>query len=369
MIDRETATGRIRAAQAELLRQDASLLIVGLSTSMLYLSGFTDEPGERLFLLCIPSAGEALFVVPKLYEAQVRAVSGGVAALSWPDGEGPDSALREALGRLGTRGTVLVDDALRSSFLLDLQDALPGRRFERGGGALAALRMMKGPEEVALLARAGEAADAAYSDIIATRFEGATELALAARLEAAMMAAGADEPAFKTLVASGPNGALPHYRAGHRRIAHGDVVILDFGCRVGGYCSDISRTVVCGEPSHVAVRAHAAVRTAQESAIAAVRSGVRAGDVDHAARQCLEQAGWGESFIHRTGHGIGLDVHEPPYISEGSPTLLQSGMSFSVEPGVYVTDRFGVRIEDVVVVDSQGARTMTASTRDLIVVR
>lgn len=229
--------------------------------------------------------------------------------------------------------------------------------------------MRKDPDEVALLERAGGCADGAFARILESRFEGSTELELAGKLEGAMVDAGAEEPAFKTLVASGPNSALPHYRAGRRRVGCGDVVILDFGCRVGGYCSDISRTVVCGEPSDEVRRAHAAVKEAQKLAMGAVCPGQRAGEVDRAARGYLEAKDLGRQFVHRTGHGIGLDIHEHPYIAEGNPLRLQEGMAFSIEPGVYFPDRFGIRIEDVVVVTASGARAMTATTHELLVVR
>ncbi len=361
---------RLHAAQAEVRRQDASLLVVGLSSSMKYLAGFSDEPGERMLLLLVPAHGDAVFVVPELYAAQIKSASDGMDAVSWSDGQGPGEALHEALKRLAPRGRVLVDDALWSSFLLSIQQALPDCRFAPAGSVLAELRMRKDPAEIALLEKAGACTDVAFARLLEeATFEGSTELQLAAKLEEAMIVAGAEEPAFKTLVASGPNSALPHYRAGHRRVGRGDVVILDFGCRVGGYCSDISRTVACGEPSDEVRRAHAAVEKAQEIAVDAVRPGRRAGDVDRAARGHLEAEGLGQHFVHRTGHGIGLDIHEHPYIAEGNPLCLQEGMAFSVEPGVYLPGDFGVRIEDVVVVADSGAHPMTRATHELLVVR
>jgi Xaa-Pro aminopeptidase len=360
---------RLHAAQVAVQRHGASLLVVGLSSSMKYLTGFSDEPGERLLVLLVPAEGDALFVVPELYELQVRGASCVPGLLAWSDGAGPTEALNTALARLAPRGDILVDDGLWASMLLPIQEALPHCRFASAAPVLAEMRMRKDSTEVALLERAGGCADKAFARILESRFEGATELELAGRLEDAMVGAGAEEPAFKTLVASGPNSALPHYRAGHRRVGRGDVVILDFGCRVGGYCSDISRTVVCGEPPDEVRRTHAAVKEAQRLAVDAVRPGQRAGDVDRAARGYLEAEDLGPQFVHRTGHGIGLDIHEHPYIAEGNPLRLQEGMSFSVEPGAYFPERFGIRIEDVVVVTASGARAMTAATHELLVVR
>jgi Xaa-Pro aminopeptidase len=360
---------RLRAAQVEVGRQGASLLAVGLSSAMKYLTGFSDEPGERLLLLLVPAEGDALFVVPQLYEAQTRKASGRTDVVAWSDGDGAAGALSEALGRLAPQGCVLVDDGLWASSLLPIQKALPQCQFASAGSVLAELRMRKDSDEVALLERAGACADAAFAGILDAGFEGSTELELAAQLEEAMVEAGAEEPAFKTLVASGPNSALPHYRAGDRRVCRGDVVILDFGCRVGGYCSDISRTVVCGQPSEEVRRVHAAVKEAQRLAVAAVRPGQRACDIDRTAREYLASEDLGRQFIHRTGHGVGLDIHEHPYIAEGNSLPLREGMTFSIEPGVYFPDRFGVRIEDVVVVTESGARAMTAATHELRVVR
>jgi Xaa-Pro aminopeptidase len=196
-----------------------------------------------------------------------------------------------------------------------------------------------------------------------------TELSLARVLEQTMVELGADGAAFQTLVASGPNSALPHHRAGTRRIEVGDVVILDYGCRVDGYCSDITRTVVCGQATDEVVRVYETVREAQERARGAVRPGVEAEVVDAAARTVIAGAGYGDRFIHRTGHGIGLDVHEPPYIVAGNKDRLSPGMTFSVEPGIYFPGRWGIRIEDLVRVTETGVGVLNQATHELQVVR
>ncbi|MBA7636541.1 putative dipeptidase PepE [subsurface metagenome] len=179
---------------------------------------------------------------------------------------------------------------------------------------------------------------------------------------------GADGIAFKTLVASGPNSALPHHRAGRRRIEQGDVVILDYGCRVQGYCSDITRTVVCKEAAKEIRTVYEIVERAQERAVQAISPGIPAQKLDRTAREEIEKAGYGERFIHRTGHGIGLDVHEAPYITEGNLLELQEGMAFSVEPGIYLPGQFGIRIEDIVAVTQRGAQRMNRCTHTLQVV-
>jgi Xaa-Pro aminopeptidase len=171
-----------------------------------------------------------------------------------------------------------------------------------------------------------------------------------------------------TIVGSGPNAASPHHGAGERTIEASDVVVLDFGGKAQGYCSDITRTVFVGEPDEERRRVYEVVRSAQQAAFEAVRPGVAAQDVDRAARAVIEEAGYGDRFLHRTGHGIGLEVHEPPYLVEGNETPLEVGMTFSDEPGIYVEGRFGVRIEDQVVVTAEGGERLNEATRDLTVV-
>ncbi|MEN6368879.1 MAG: Xaa-Pro peptidase family protein [Thermotogota bacterium] len=360
---------RLSAVQRELGRSFAGLLIVGLSSSMRYLTGFTDDPGERLLVVLVPREGEPAFVVPELYAEQVRVDTGFAKHFVWADHEGPHDALAAAVKDVARPpGTVLVEESLWSEFLLACQEALPKRAFSSATPVLAKLRMRKDVQEVELLRRAGSIADEAFRRVVETPFIGRTELEIAAVLVDAMRSAGADNTAFNPLVASGPASALPHYRAGNRRIARGDAVILDYGCRTGGYRSDISRTVVCGDPSREVRTAFDAVREAQQRAVDAVRPGVPAEEIDRVARDFLTARGFGDRFIHRTGHGIGLDIHEPPYIVAGNKIPLEPGMAFSVEPGVYFPERFGVRIEDIVVVSESSGMPMTTVTHELLIV-
>ena len=364
---RDSACGtRIAAVQKGLETNGAAVAVFGLSTNLRYLMGFTDEPGERALLLIVPVSGEPTMVVPALYVDQVDALQPPAAIRSWADGEDPMDVVREIAEELtGSTGRVLVDDTLWAMFVLPIRQAFPGRSFGLASEVVTSLRMRKAAGEVAAMRRAGEIADLAFEDALAEPVAGCTESELAGRLEAAMLAHGAESVAFETLVASGPNSALPHYRAGTRRIEDGDIVILDYGCRVDGYCSDISRTVVCGRPSAEMERVHDAVRRAHWAARKRVAVGVPAEEVDAAARDVLTAAGYGDRFVHRTGHGIGLDVHEPPYIVAGNGERLKEGMAFSIEPGAYFGGDFGVRIEDVVVVGESGAAPMTEAPQAL----
>ena len=235
------------------------------------------------------------------------------------------------------------------------------------------LRLVKDDAEIALLREAARRITAVAAAAVAAVRPGVTERTVAAVIEAGLREAGYDRPAFDTIVASGPNGALPHYRAGTRILEAGDAVVLDFGGVLDGYCCDLTRTVSVGSPSAEARRVHAAVLEAQQAAIAAVRPGMAAADVDAAARGVLERHGLGEAFGHGTGHGLGLDVHEEPRVSRPQPEVpsrrLEAGMVFTIEPGAYLPGWGGVRIEDDVLVTADGCEVLTSAPHDLFTPR
>jgi len=357
---------RVKAAQQELARMDQDLMVLFPSSNMRYLSGFYDEPGERMLFLLVPTIGQSTFLVPELYEQQVSQVCPFIHVRAWKDLEDPRTLLGESLTAGGRRpARVLVDDGMWASFYLMLQSVLPDAQFSLASRIMGTLRMEKSGEEIGLLRKAGSIADRAFEALIGTSIEGMTEISLAARIEETMRNNGAEGIAFETLVASGPNSALPHHRAGGRKIRSGDVVVLDYGCRVGGYCSDITRTVVCGNPSEEVRQVYRIVQEAQETAVQGILPGIEAQMVDRLARGVIEKSGYGKQFIHRTGHGIGIDVHEDPYMVEGNTLKLQEGMSFSVEPGIYLEGKFGIRIEDIVVVRGKKADRINGSTHEL----
>ncbi len=360
---------RIAKAQARMTELGFDLTALSLGSNMLFLSGFTDEPGERLLLLLVPREGSPIFIAPQLYADQIRQASSVADVRAWKDGDDPEALLKRTTAEFGLRSArVLVDDSMWASFLLMLKRALPQADFEAASQVMGPLRREKTPDEIGHMAQAGAISDEAFGQILNLTVSGMSELELARALEGAMKEQGAEKIAFETLVASGPNSAFPHHRAGQRRIEPGDVVILDFGCRVHGYCSDITRTIVCEEPSEEVQAVYGAVKRAQEKGVQAVKPGIAAQEVDRVAREEIAKAGYSEQFIHRTGHGIGLDVHEAPYIAEGNQLRLEAGMTFSVEPGIYLPDRFGIRIEDIVVVTETGARGLNKCTHALQVV-
>ncbi|MGQ9615995.1 MAG: M24 family metallopeptidase [Spirochaetota bacterium] len=360
---------RVDRAQRLMVELGYELMVLFPGSNMRYLSGFYDEPGERMLFFLLPGEGMPVFLVPELYEQQLREVTTFEEIRVWRDFEGPISLLGEALkGYSKRRANVLIDDRMWAIFFLMLKEVMPRANFSPASKVMKSLRMVKTEDERNCLKRAGSIADSVYREVLHLRIYGMSELDIAFRIEEAMRREGAEGTAFETLVASGPNSALPHHRAGLRKIGIGDVVIFDYGCRAGGYCSDITRTVVCGKTTEEVKRVYEVVHRAQEKGVKAVKRGIPAHEIDRATRSEIVNSGYGEYFIHRTGHGIGLDVHEEPYIVEGNKLLLEEGMVFSVEPGVYIPGHFGVRIEDIVVVGSQGAERMNNASRTLDVV-
>ena len=350
---------------------DAAGLVAFPSRNLEYLTGFAEEPGERHFFLVVPAAGaadpEPALIVPALYETQVREATTVSEVRTWADGEDPVAATRELLADRGLDGgRLLVDDTMWARFSQDLRAAAPDATWGLASEALADLRVRKDEAEVAALRKAAGVADAVVGDLreLGPDAVGMTEAALAEWIADRLAERGGRGVSFETVVAAGENGAKPHHGHGDREIRAGEPVVLDFGTRVDGYPSDQTRTLVFGEePDEAYAEVHEVVREAQAAAVEAVVPGVPASAVDRAAREVIEAAGYGDAFVHRTGHGVGLDVHEPPYVVEGNDRELEPGMVFSVEPGVYLEDRFGVRIEDLVVVTEDGCERLNRTDR------
>ncbi|KAB2975422.1 aminopeptidase P family protein [Streptomyces sp. SS1-1] len=342
-------------------------LLVAPGPDMVWLTGYSPPADtERLTLLVLTADHGPVLVVPAL-EAPDAAKAAGAPVMTlrdWTDGQDPyaaTAALLDASGRFG------ISDNAWAMHLLALQRTLPGTSYASLTDALPMLRAVKDAAELELLAAAGAAADAAFEEIRTVPFGGRRESEVAADLAGLLRRFGHSQVDF-TIVASGPNGADPHHEAGDRTIERGDMVVLDFGGLKDGYGSDTSRTVHVGPPTDEERRVHDLVRAAQEAGYRAVRPGAACQDVDRAARAVIDEAGYGPYFIHRTGHGIGVTTHEPPYMIEGEEQPLVPGMCFSVEPGVYLPGRFGVRIEDIVTVTEDGARRLNDTTREMVMV-
>ncbi|ADJ15898.1 M24 family metallopeptidase [Halalkalicoccus jeotgali] len=352
--------GRTRACQQALSPEECLVLFPG--PNLQYLTGFRDEPMERHFLLFVPREGEPVFLAPTMYDDQLADTWVSDTRL-WDDGEDPREYIEEILSHLDPE-CLLVDDRLWARFTQDLQ-AVTDAEFGLASEVLADLRLKKDEAEIDAIRRASALTDRVSEEIRTLDAIGMTERDLAREIESQLADAGGEGPSFETIVAAGPNGARPHHRHGDREIEAGDPVVLDFGTRLDGYPSDQTRTVVFGgDPPTGFEAVHDVVREAQGAAVEAIAPGVPAEAVDRAAREVIEDAGYGEQFTHRTGHGVGIEVHEPPYIVDGNSRALEAGMVFSVEPGVYLDGEFGVRIEDLVVVTAEGCERLNDSPRD-----
>ncbi|MFJ9009347.1 aminopeptidase P family protein [Streptomyces canus] len=360
---------RVRMERAARSAAEAGLagLLVAPGPDLVWLTGYAPTAvTERLTLLVLAPGQDPVLVVPTL-EAPDAAKAAGASALTlrdWTDGKDPYAA---TAALLDTGGRFGISDNAWAMHLLGLQKALPGTSYTSLTDALPMLRAVKDTAELELLAAAGAAADATFEEIRKVAFGGRRESEVAADLAGLLRRFGHSQVDF-TIVASGPNGANPHHEVGDRVIERGDMVVLDFGGLKDGYGSDTSRTVHVGEPTDEERRVHDLVRAAQEAGFRAVRPGVPCQEVDRAARAVIADAGYGEYFIHRTGHGIGVTTHEPPYMIEGEEQPLVPGMCFSVEPGVYLPGRFGVRIEDIVTVTEDGGRRLNDTTREMVIV-
>ena len=358
--------GRLARAATETGAAGMDALVITPSPDLIYLAGYDALPLERLTALVVRPGNEPLLLVPQLERPRAGdSPAGNLMEIAiWRDEEDAYQAVRRILPDSGTFG---VSDRMWALHVLGLQAVAPEAKLVPASRVLAKLRPRKDPGEISLLSRAARSADEAFNRITREGLAGRPEKDVARSLRQHLVDTGSDEALF-WIVGSGPNGASPHHEPGDRAIRTGETVVLDFGGRVSGYCSDITRTVAVGQPSSEAQEVHAMVRRAQEASLRAVKPGVPAEEVDAAARRVIEEAGYGDAFIHRTGHGIGLEEHEPPYIVQGNTEPLEAGMTFSIEPGIYLQGRFGVRIEDIVAVTDDGAMRLNHAPRDLTVV-
>ncbi|MET8541918.1 aminopeptidase P family protein [Kitasatospora sp. NPDC004799] len=364
----EDHIARMARATAEATAAGLAGLVVTPGPDLAYLCGYSPTAiTERLTALVLTAGREPALVVPTLERSDAAKAVGAPAVrlLDWSDGADPFATAGPLLDPAGRYG---VSDNTWALHLLGFQAALPGVSFTSLTDSLPMLRAVKDGEELDRLAAAGGAADAAYRGILEVDFAGRRETDVAADLGALLIQYGHSQVDF-TVVGSGPNGADPHHEAGDRVIRTGDTVVLDFGGLKDGYGSDTTRTVHVGPDVPAEVRkVHELVRLAQQTAFEAVRPGVACQEIDRIARRVITEGGYGEYFIHRTGHGIGTTTHEPPYLVEGEERPLVPGMCFSIEPGIYLPGRFGVRIEDIVTVTPDGGRRFNNTPHGLGIV-
>ena len=358
-----THRARLRRAAEAAAERAVDVLLITPSPDYAYLLGYSAPALERLTCLVLPVEGAPVLVLPRLEEPLARHALGDLSddleIVPWDETDDP---IRAVQALVGPARRVAIQDQMWARFALRLGAALDPAELVPAGPTMSELRAIKDPDEIERLRAAAAAADRAMLAVTAEGLSGRTEAEVSRHIRDLLIAEGHDDAGF-SIVASGPNSASPHHEPGSRTISAGDAVVLDIGGTKAGYASDTSRTAFVGEPPADFLSLFAVLREAQAAACEAVRPGVPAAEIDAVARDIITDAGYGEAFLHRTGHGIGMETHEEPYIVASNPAPLVAGNAFSVEPGIYVRDTWGARIEDIVVcTDAGGERLNTTST-------
>lgn len=357
---------RLADLRAAMAAQEIDLVCLGPGAHLAWLLGLRPHADERPLLLCITQAG-AGFLMPAL-EAESQRSQTDLPFFEWSDASGPDAALTRLLDEIGAGGAtrLVLDETMRADFAALIQDRFAGAERQFAGGTLGALRMRKDADARRALARNARIADQALQSAWAMMRPGLRESDVAAVIKDSFTAQGA-KPLF-SIVGAGRNGAFPHHQTGDTRLKTGDAIVMDIGGGIDGYSSDITRMAVLGTPPEGYDQVHAIVNSAVCAALEAARPGVPAKQVDQAARDVITQAGYGAFFTHRTGHGLGTEIHEPPFITASSETVLDEGMVFSIEPGIYLPDRFGIRLEEIVILEADGPRILSGLPRDTVMI-
>jgi Xaa-Pro aminopeptidase len=342
------------------------VLLLSVGPDLPYLTGYEAMPLERLTMLVLPVEGDARLVVPRLEAPRVDNREALFEIVAWEETDDPIAIVSAMVPASARR--IAVGDHTWARFVLDLQHALPTAAFVRAADVVSPLRIVKDADEIAALTRAAHAVDAIAADMRAIRFSGRTELDIHRELVDRMLAAGHDRANF-AIVAAGANAASPHHEpSADRVVGDGELVLCDFGGTMAGYCSDITRMFHVGEPGREVRDVYAVLAAAQEAGVQSATVGARCEDVDAASRRVIVDAGYGEYFVHRVGHGIGTEAHEDPYMVEGNTLTLEAGHAFSVEPGIYFPQRFGMRLEDIVVATTDGPLRLNVAPRDIAIV-
>ena len=353
---------RLESARKLMAAEQVEVMLLSVGADLPYFTGYQAMPLERLTMLVMPLDAEPTLVVPLLEAPRVE--PGPFRLRPWGETEDPVAIVGEMCNGVEA---IVIGDQTWSVFLLGLQAQLARAQFSSATPITRALRSKKDSLEIEYLRRAGAGVDRVVARLATEQFSGRTEREMA-RVVTQMTLDEDHDQALFWIVASGPNSASPHHEPTDRIIQHGDLVVVDFGGKHRGYSSDCTRTFVVGSPSSEQSEVHRVVHQAQQAATDAVVPGISAEEVDQVARRTIVEAGYGDFFIHRTGHGIGLEGHEHPYLVEGNSEKLEPGMCFSIEPGVYLEGRFGVRIEDIVTVTEDGVESLNRGDRSLVTV-
>ncbi|MEZ5280456.1 MAG: Xaa-Pro peptidase family protein [Acidimicrobiales bacterium] len=366
--DDRVFASRIERARAQLDRLGCDALCVSVGADLPYLIGYEAMPLERLTMLVVDRSGHPTLVIPELEVARVEQRPEVFEVVGWGETEDPITLVSK---RLGNAGKIAMGDTTWARFVVDLVNHRPSVELMRSAPVMSPLRSVKDAAEIDALRTAAEAADRVIAQIQAgdVALVGRTEAEVSADVSARLIAEGHDVVNF-AIVAAGPNAASPHHHAGSTVISERDCVLFDIGGTLAGYCSDITRCVSIGEPSSEMADLYSVLHEAQRAAVGIAGSGadVTCQDVDREARRIIAEAGYGQYFIHRTGHGIGMEEHEDPYIVEGNDAPLVAGNAFSVEPGIYVPGRHGARLEDIVVAGDRGPDQLNQADHSLVIV-
>jgi Xaa-Pro aminopeptidase len=364
-IDTSTARQlRLAKVRTAMVEAGVDALLLSLGADLPWLTGYVAMPLERLTMLVVPVDEHPTLVIPALEAARVDQDPNLFAMAPWTETESPISIVSKLVG---SRRTLAISDRCWAQFLVSLQDALPAATWRTSSTIVSPLRMRKDAAEIEALAAAGAAADRVAAQLHGGEIPliGRTEASVSADISNRLVAEGHDHVNF-AIVASGPKAASPHHHAGDRIIQAGEIVLCDFGGTMDGYCSDITRCVFTGEPTTEVAEAYEVLMASNAAGVAAGTVGTPCQDVDRAARRVIDDAGFGQYFIHRTGHGIGMEEHEDPYMVEGNSLPLAAGHAFSVEPGIYVSGKWGMRLEDIVVATDDGPRPLNDADHRLI---
>lgn len=362
-------SNKIKELSMKLREVGLDAMIVGPSPDLEYLTGLHFHPDERFKALIVLQDGSFFNIIPQLYYEEAREKLGKDSEIYvWSDSDGFLTAVNRAKSEYGIMGmTIGINDGVRAVDLIDMTSCL-NVSFVNGTEVLEKMRLIKNDEERDFLRKAAEIADKVMGEVIKYIRPGLVERDISNKIKELFIEHEGCGLAFDSIVASGPNTSRPHYNKDDRKIEKKDIIILDFGCRYNGFCSDISRTVFVGEPTEEEKKVFDIVVRANTNAEELVRPGATAEQIDLAARTIIREEGYGHCFLNRTGHGIGMAVHEGPYIKEGNTQILEPGMTFSVEPGIYISGRFGMRVEDIVLVTENGREILNKYTKDIIIV-
>ena len=355
---------RLQRARRSMAETGTDVLLVSVGSDLPYLMGYEAMPLERLTMLVVPADGEPTLVVPRLEAPRVSTATGLVRVQAWDETDDPVAIVA---GLVPTPSVAAIGDTMWARFLVELLGHWPTVDYRRSSTVMSELRIRKDQAEIDALAAAGAAVDRIAAALQSGEIPliGRTEAEVSADLGRRILAEGHERVNF-AIVAAGENAASPHHEPGDRVIRPDEIVLCDFGGTMAGYCSDITRCVVTGEVSPAIHEAYAALFDAEAAGVAAAVVGAACQDVDRASRAVLDAAGYGQYFIHRTGHGIGMEAHEDPYMVEGNTALIEPGHAFSVEPGVYVPGQWGMRLEDIVVATTDGPLPMNRANHHLV---